>query len=378
MSAAEAKLQLAELEPCVARRVMVGNVPVAVVRIDDDIYAIGDICSHAEVSLSGGEVYCAEKEIECPQHGSVFSLETGEPATLPATQPVPVFDVTVADGVVTVPRTRGARRMTATLEIRGLRVAAGGNEILRGIDLTVSSGEVHAVMGPNGAGKSTLSGAIMGKPGYEVLAGSVTLTVDDVLAMPVWERAAAGLHLVLQYPTEVPGVALDAVMTEALAARGRAVADVDGVLDSEAARIGLPSALLHRSLNVDLSGGEKKRLETLQLGVLRPRIAVLDELDSGLDVDALQACSKRIEELTHARGQRRGARRAGDHPLHPPAQGAASRQRAHPRQGPHRRLGRPRARRRARGRRLRRVQPRCRARPSHAGSSSALDDLFRL
>jgi 3-phenylpropionate/trans-cinnamate dioxygenase ferredoxin subunit len=102
VSAAEAKLQLAELEPCVARRVMVGNVPVAVVRIDDDVYAIGDICSHAEVSLSGGEVYCAEKEIECPQHGSVFSLETGEPATLPATQPVPVFDVTVAEGVVTV------------------------------------------------------------------------------------------------------------------------------------------------------------------------------------------------------------------------------------------------------------------------------------
>jgi Fe-S cluster assembly ATP-binding protein len=194
--------------------------------------------------------------------------------------------------------------MTATLEIRGLRVAAGGNEILRGIDLTVSSGEVHAVMGPNGAGKSTLSGAIMGKPGYEVLSGTVTLNGHDVLAMPVWERAAAGLHLVLQYPTEVPGVALDAVMTEALAARGRAVADVDGVLDAEAARIGLPPALLHRSLNVDLSGGEKKRLETLQLGVLRPRIAVLDELDSGLDVDALQACSKRIEELTQPSGHR--------------------------------------------------------------------------
>jgi 3-phenylpropionate/trans-cinnamate dioxygenase ferredoxin component len=108
VSAAEATLPLAELEPCVARRVMVGNVPVAVVRIDDDVYAIGDICSHAEVSLSGGEVYCEEKEIECPQHGSVFSLETGEPATLPATQPVPVFDVTIADGVVTVRAREGA------------------------------------------------------------------------------------------------------------------------------------------------------------------------------------------------------------------------------------------------------------------------------
>jgi 3-phenylpropionate/trans-cinnamate dioxygenase ferredoxin subunit len=102
VSGAEATLPLDELEPCVARRVIVGNVPVVVVRIDDGVYAIGDICSHAEVSLSGGEVYCDEKEIECPQHGSVFSLETGEPATLPATQPVPVFDVTVVDGIVTV------------------------------------------------------------------------------------------------------------------------------------------------------------------------------------------------------------------------------------------------------------------------------------
>jgi 3-phenylpropionate/trans-cinnamate dioxygenase ferredoxin subunit len=98
----EATVPLSELEPGTARRIIVGGIPVALVRIDDDVYAIGDTCSHAEVSLSGGEVYCDEKEIECPQHGSVFSLVTGEPATLPATQPVPVFDVTVTDGVVTV------------------------------------------------------------------------------------------------------------------------------------------------------------------------------------------------------------------------------------------------------------------------------------
>jgi 3-phenylpropionate/trans-cinnamate dioxygenase ferredoxin component len=104
----ETTLALSELEQGVPRRVVVGDVPVALVRIDDDVYAIGDICSHAEVSLSGGEVYCDEKEIECPQHGSVFSLETGEPATLPATQPVPVFDVTITNGVVTVrPRAEG-------------------------------------------------------------------------------------------------------------------------------------------------------------------------------------------------------------------------------------------------------------------------------
>ena len=196
--------------------------------------------------------------------------------------------------------------MTATLEIRGLRVAAGGKEILRGIDLTVSSGQVHAVMGPNGAGKSTLSGAVLGKPGYEVLDGAVTLDGVDILTMPVWERAAAGLHLVLQYPTEVPGVALDALMTEALAARGRPVTNIDELLEAEAARIGLPPALLHRSLNVDLSGGEKKRNETLQLALLGPRIAILDELDSGLDVDALRACAKRIEELTQPVGDNPG------------------------------------------------------------------------
>jgi Fe-S cluster assembly ATP-binding protein len=186
-----------------------------------------------------------------------------------------------------------------TLQIEGLRVAVAGKEILRGVDLTVSSGEVHAVMGPNGAGKSTLSAAVMGKPGYEVLSGSVTLDGVDLLGMPVWERAAAGVHLVMQYPTEVPGVAVDDVMTEALAARGRTGVDVDALLSTEAERIGLPPALLHRSLNVDLSGGEKKRNETLQLAVLAPKIAILDELDSGLDVDALRACSQRVEALTH-------------------------------------------------------------------------------
>ena len=206
------------------------------------------------------------------------------------------------DGV----RGRSPRGSRSTLEIAGLRVAAGGNEILRGIDLTVSSGEVHAVMGPNGAGKSTLSGAIMGKPGYQVLDGSVTLDGVDVLSMPVWERAAAGLHLVMQYPTEVPGVALDDVLREALAARHRPIDDIDAVLEHEAQRIGLPAQLLHRALNVDLSGGEKKRNETLQLAVLGPRIAILDELDSGLDLDALRACSRRIEALTQPAGDEPG------------------------------------------------------------------------
>jgi Fe-S cluster assembly ATP-binding protein len=189
-----------------------------------------------------------------------------------------------------------------TLRIAGLRAAAGGREILHGIDLTVSSGEVHAVMGPNGAGKSTLSGVVMGKPGYEVLGGAVTLDGRDVLAMEPWERAIAGLYLVMQYPTEVPGVRLEAALAEALLARGLAIDDLTERLREEAARIGFDERFLERPLNVDLSGGEKKRNETLQLAVLAPRIAMLDELDSGLDIDALRACARRVEAATHDTG----------------------------------------------------------------------------
>ncbi|HEY5875102.1 MAG TPA: Fe-S cluster assembly ATPase SufC [Ilumatobacteraceae bacterium] len=186
----------------------------------------------------------------------------------------------------------------STLTISSLSAGVAGTQILNGIDLSVSSGEVHAVMGPNGAGKSTLSGVIMGKPGYEVLGGSVTLDGVDVLAMPAWERAVAGLYLVMQYPTEVPGVALDDVMEEALIARGRPTDQLGATLLAEAARIGFDERFLHRPLNVDLSGGEKKRNETLQLAVLEPRIAILDELDSGLDIDALRDCSRRVEAAT--------------------------------------------------------------------------------
>lgn len=187
----------------------------------------------------------------------------------------------------------------STLEIRGLRAGVAGKEILTGIDLTVSSGEVHAVMGPNGAGKSTLSGIVMGKPGYEVLAGAVTLDGVDVLAMPAWERAAAGLHLVMQYPTEVPGVMLTDVLAEALATRGRSTDGLDEALRTEAARIGFEERFLDRPLNVDLSGGEKKRNETLQLAILAPKIAILDELDSGLDIDALRDCARRVEAMSN-------------------------------------------------------------------------------
>ena len=149
----------------------------------------------------------------------------------------------------------------STLEIKGLRAAVAGKEILNGIDLTVRSGEVHAVMGPNGAGKSTLSAVIMGKPGYEVLGGTVTLDGEDMLALPTWQRAVRGLHLVMQYPTEVPGVHVDEVLAEALAARGRDVSALGDIIRTEAGRINFDADLVARALNVDLSGGEKKRNE---------------------------------------------------------------------------------------------------------------------
>ena len=186
----------------------------------------------------------------------------------------------------------------SVLEIRDLGVSVAGNQILNGLSLTIRSGEVHAVMGPNGAGKSTLSAAIMGKPGYTVTGGSVTLDGADVLKMPTWERAVAGLHLVMQYPTEVPGVMLQEVLSEALAARGASKKSLDDVIEAEAERIHFDRDLVRRAVNVDFSGGEKKRNETLQMAVLQPKIAILDELDSGLDIDALRDCAKRVEDAT--------------------------------------------------------------------------------
>ena len=194
----------------------------------------------------------------------------------------------------------------ATLDIRDLHVSVntdeGPIEILRGVDLTISSNETHAIMGPNGSGKSTLAYSLAGHPKYVVTQGSVTLDGVDVLAMPGWQRAQAGLHLVMQYPTEVPGVLLEDVMAEAFAARGRTIDGLEAALIAESQRINFDPVFLHRALNVDLSGGEKKRNETLQLAVLQPKIAILDELDSGLDIDALRDCARRVEDATNETG----------------------------------------------------------------------------
>lgn len=188
----------------------------------------------------------------------------------------------------------------SSLIIENLHATVAGKEILRGVNLQIESGEVHAVMGPNGAGKSTLSAIVMGKPGYAVTSGSVRLDGVEMLGRPTWERAAAGLHLVMQYPTEVPGVRVLDVLSEALRGRGRSaeLSNLEATVRAESARIGFDERLLERAVNVDLSGGEKKRNETLQLSILKPKFAILDELDSGLDVDALRDCARRVMEAT--------------------------------------------------------------------------------
>ncbi|MDP1792504.1 MAG: Fe-S cluster assembly ATPase SufC [Acidimicrobiales bacterium] len=184
------------------------------------------------------------------------------------------------------------------LRIDGLCARVAGKDILRGIDLEVESGHVHAVMGPNGSGKSTLSHVLAGRPGYEVTGGSVTIDGEDILGLRAWERAQKGLFLAMQYPIEVPGVSVTDAMSEAFRAAGRDATEVPALLAAEAGRIGFDERFIERPLNVDLSGGEKKRNETMQLSVLRPKFAILDEIDSGLDVDALRDVARRIEAAT--------------------------------------------------------------------------------
>jgi len=194
------------------------------------------------------------------------------------------------------------RGAVSRLVIRDLAARVGRQEILRGVDLEVGSGEIHALMGPNGSGKSTLAHVLAGRPGFEVTAGSVTIDGIELLGRPTWERAAAGLLLTHQYPIEVPGVRLVDLLEAALAARGAPVGNLEAVVAAEAARLGMPAELLGRGVNVEFSGGEQKRAETLQLAVLHPAFAVLDEIDSGLDVDALRTVGARIAALAAETG----------------------------------------------------------------------------
>jgi Fe-S cluster assembly ATP-binding protein len=190
------------------------------------------------------------------------------------------------------------------LEVRGLRASAGEKEILRGIDLTVYPGEVHAVMGPNGSGKSTLAQVIAGHPAFEVTAGEVVYDGQNLLDLEPEERAQAGVFLAFQYPVEIPGISnayfLRAAYNEIRKARGLEEVDSMDFLDLLEEKLRVvewPPEIMSRAVNSGFSGGEKKRNEILQMAVLEPRLAVLDETDSGLDIDALRIVAKGVNAL---------------------------------------------------------------------------------
>jgi Fe-S cluster assembly ATP-binding protein len=190
------------------------------------------------------------------------------------------------------------------LEIKNLHVTVGGREILKGLDLTLPAGQVHAIMGPNGSGKSTLAYVLAGKEGYEVTAGSVTWKGQDLLALDPSERAAAGVFLAFQYPMEIPGVAtmtfLRAAANAVRKARGEpelSTPDFLRFVREKAAALKIDPEMLRRPLNVGFSGGEKKRNEILQMSLLDPSLCVLDETDSGLDIDALRIVAEGVNAL---------------------------------------------------------------------------------
>jgi Fe-S cluster assembly ATP-binding protein len=194
----------------------------------------------------------------------------------------------------------------AILEIRDLRVAVEDKEILRGVDLAVRQGEVHALMGPNGSGKSTLAGVIMGRPGYKVTGGDVVYQGESILGLTPDNRARRGLFLAFQYPVEVPGVSVVNFLRSAYNALKNPDGDESKSVSALAFRkllkekmglVGVDDDMVRRYVNQGFSGGEKKRMETLQLAVLEPEIAILDETDSGLDIDALKAVAGGINQL---------------------------------------------------------------------------------
>jgi Fe-S cluster assembly ATP-binding protein len=188
----------------------------------------------------------------------------------------------------------------ATLEVHDLHAAVEGKQILNGIDLVVRQGETHALMGPNGSGKSTLSNVIMGRPGYLVTQGRVVFNGEDITPLTPDQRAQRGLFLAMQYPTEVPGVSVVNFMRTAYqAVKGEQISALAfrSHMKAQMDRLGIEDAMVNRYLNQGFSGGEKKRNEVLQLAVLEPRIAILDETDSGLDIDSLKLVAEGVNEL---------------------------------------------------------------------------------
>jgi Fe-S cluster assembly ATP-binding protein len=194
--------------------------------------------------------------------------------------------------------------MMPLLEVKNLQVRVEDREILHGLSLAVNAGEVHAIMGPNGSGKSTLSHVIAGKPGYEVTGGEVLFKGEDLLAMSPDERAAKGVFLAFQYPVEIPGVATMTFLRTALNAQRKARGEREFLTPAflkkayeVAARLNIPRDMLKRGVNVGFSGGEKKRNEILQMALFEPALCILDEMDSGLDIDALRIAADGVNAL---------------------------------------------------------------------------------
>jgi Fe-S cluster assembly ATP-binding protein len=190
------------------------------------------------------------------------------------------------------------------LEIKNLHVTVGGKEILRGLNLSIAAGSVHALMGPNGSGKSTLSYVLAGRPGYDITEGSITYNGENLAALAPETRAAKGVFLAMQYPVEIPGVTTMMFLKSALnaqrRARGESELDALGVLKTvrrKAAALNISEDMLKRALNVGFSGGEKKRLEILQMALFEPKLAILDETDSGLDIDAMKLVAEGVNAL---------------------------------------------------------------------------------
>ncbi len=193
------------------------------------------------------------------------------------------------------------------LQIENLHAMVADKPILNGVSLSVPAGEVHAIMGPNGSGKSTLAYVLAGRPGYEVSEGGATFDGADLLAMAPHERAAAGVFLGFQYPVEIPGVSMLQFLRESLNAqrRSRGESDLSGaefirLAKAQAAALGMDADMLKRPVNVGFSGGEKKRAEMVQMGIMNPRLAILDETDSGLDIDALKSVGAGINRIMRA------------------------------------------------------------------------------
>ena len=187
-----------------------------------------------------------------------------------------------------------------TLEVRGLTAEIEGKQILSGIDLTVNQGETHAIMGPNGSGKSTLANVIMGRPGYKLTGGSVVFAGEDITALTADQRAKRGLFLAMQYPVEVPGVSVvNFLRTAYKSLKGEDISALAfrKLMKEQMDRLGVEDQMVSRYVNQGFSGGEKKRAEALQLAVLRPKLAILDETDSGLDIDSLKTVATGVAEL---------------------------------------------------------------------------------